>query len=164
MKNPLLHSMKNDKAYQTAITRRAPSAPMQKLASLGLLKGQRMLDYGCGKGVDANHYKMDKYDPHFYPLPVTTAISLLANQYDVITCNYVLNVVEETVVKKILKDIRTLLKEDGVAYISVRRDIKNEGFTKKGTLQRNVVLELPIIHEKKRNYCIYRMTKKDEGI
>jgi hypothetical protein len=47
---------------------------------------------------------------------------------------------------------------DGVAYITVRRNLKKDGFTSKGTYQRIVRLNLPIVEENS-DYCIYRMDK-----
>jgi hypothetical protein len=44
-------------------------------------------------------------------------------QYDTIVCTYVLNVVPEEVQEQILETIRGLLKPEGRAYVSVRRDI-----------------------------------------
>ncbi len=72
-------------AYRTAIKRTRPSAPMAKLAEKDLLQG-RALDYGCGRGFDAEHFGMEKYDPHFAPERPT-------GRFDVITCNFVLNVI-----------------------------------------------------------------------
>jgi hypothetical protein len=59
---------------------------MRFLNSLGLLRG-KMLDYGCGRGFDAEYYGMDKYDPHYAP-------EFPKIKFDTITCNYVLNVVD----------------------------------------------------------------------
>ena len=55
-------------AYKTAITRKKPSLPMRWLAKEGLIPSRiDTLDYGCGKGFDADYFGMDKYDPHFFP-------------------------------------------------------------------------------------------------
>ena len=71
-------------------------------------------------------------------------------------CNYVLNVVPKKDIKTILASIKKLLKKDGAAYITVRRDIKKEGKTKIGTEQYNVNLNLKVIY-KSSNFCIYTM-------
>ena len=141
----------NNKAHYTAITRKKPSVPMRHLAKLGVLDKGRKLDYGCGKGFDADHFGMEKYDPHFSPIKPK-------GLFDVITCNYVLNVVLENKVLDILIDIGNLLNSGGKAYLTVRRDIKQEGYTKKGTYQRNVILDLPILKETS-TYCTYILTK-----
>lgn len=124
---------------------------MVMLRAHGKLKG-KALDYGCGKGFDAQYYGLDKYDPHYYPNQPT-------GQYDVITCNYVLNVVDPSEVVVILSKIRHLLADNGVAYLTVRRDIVREGHTSKGTYQYNVKLNLPIVKENSR-YCIYKLSKQ----
>ena len=142
--------LENINAHKTAITRKNPSVPMRNLDKKGLLTG-KMLDYGCGKGFDAIHFEMDSYDPHFYP-------DLPAGQFDTITCNYVLNVVDEDQVKGILIKISNLLNNGGNAYITVRRDIKKEGFTSKKTYQRNVTLPLPVLKETS-SFCTYILTK-----
>ena len=60
-----------------------------------------------------------------------------------------------------INEIQNLLSENGVAYISVRRDLPNqELYTKKGTYQRMVYLDHPIVYELKSRYCIYRLNKE----
>ena len=122
---------------------------MRHLAKLGLLENGQRLDYGCGRGFDADFFHMDRYDPHYSPRKPT-------KKYDTISCNYVLNVVSQFDGDNILEEIKGLLQPSGFAYITVRRDIKKEGFTSKGTYQRNVILDLPILKETK-TYCIYEM-------
>lgn len=132
----------------TAISRTTPSKPLQILSEKGLLKG-RMLDYGCGRGYDAEFYGMDAYDPHYKPTPPT-------GKFDTITCTYVLNTLHLKAVEEVLSKIKNLLKKSGAAYIAVRRDIVEGGYTSSGTFQRNVKLNLPVIHEDCRR-CIYKM-------
>lgn len=138
-------------AHRTARGRIEPSAPMHFLYEKGLLKG-RMLDYGAGRGTDADIYGMEKFDPKFFP-------KCPRGKYDTITSVYVLNVVPKELEGSILSDIWDFLKARGTAYIAVRRDIKKEGFTSKGTYQRTAYLDLPLLYEKKRNYAIYVMQK-----
>ena len=142
--------MKNTKAHMTAISRTKPSKPMQILEEKELLKGT-LLDYGCGKGFDADYYNMDKYDPKFYP-------KLPRKKYNTVTCNYVVNVILPNKQKEVLDSIKSKLRLGGVAYISVRRDIKKEGYTSKGTYQRNVFLDLPVLKETDK-FCIYILKK-----
>ena len=142
---------KNNKKHITAKERKTPSAPMRYLADRGLLSGHT-LDYGCGRGFDAEYYKTHRYDPYYFPIPI------FDNSYDTITCHYVLNVVDKKEEKEILLNINKLLKESGVAYLTVRRNIEKEGFTSKGTYQRNVILDLPILVSNAR-FCIYIMKK-----
>ena len=130
--------------FKTAITRNRPSLPARYLKSQGLLKG-KMLDYGCGKGLDAKCYDMDKYDPYYAPKRNQRG------KYDIITCTYVLCVLSKSKQKMVIENIRNLLRKNGVAYISVRRDLKEP----KGD-QRIVNLNLPIIKETS-GYCIYKL-------
>ena len=51
-----------DNSHKTAIKRNKLSAPMRYLSENNLLKGD-LLDYGCGRGDDADLLSMDKYDP-----------------------------------------------------------------------------------------------------
>ena len=151
----------NNKSHLTAITRTTVSAPMRYLNKIEALHPIG-LDYGCGKGHDADVLGWDRYDPYYTDgmtltadlIPVTEPV-----KYPVITCNYVLNVVLPETQQTILDDIYWRLADDGVAYITVRRDIKQEGYTSRGTYQRNVVLDLPIVRETS-GYCIYAMRKQ----
>jgi len=124
---------------------------MRNLHKLGLIMGAA-LDYGCGKGFDADHFGMDKYDPHYSP-------EKPADRYKTITCNYVFNVIDEGQESDLIDSISDLLLKGGRAYITVRRDIKQEGFTSKKTYQRNVFLQLPVLKETS-SYCTYILTKE----
>jgi len=142
--------MLGNKGHLTAITRTKHSRPMAELYMMGLLPDSKsILDFGCGKGFDAEQLKLDMYDPYYYP-------EYPNKKYDIITCNYVLNVLTEPEVNKVLGEIKGLLNNKGVAYITVRRDVKKDGWTKRGTYQRNVVLPLPIVKETS-GYCIYKL-------
>ena len=135
-------------SHQTAIKRKKPSLPAQYLAEKNLIKG-KALDYGCGRGMDADTFSMDKYDPHYFPTP------LLLKQYDTILCTYVLNTVDKDTQEDILNMIRRLLLPGGTAYIAVRRDIDGDRPGAGGCTQSCVELSLPILIEKKGKYCIY---------
>jgi hypothetical protein len=141
--------MINNNAHKTAITRKVLSVPMRYLSQQGKIQGPA-LDYGCGKGFDADQLYMDGYDPHFRP-------EMPGYCYNTITCNYVLNVVQDDEAVDILAHIQSLLAPGGVAYITIRRDIKKEGWTSKGTYQVNRALNLPVETEKKGAFIMYRM-------
>lgn len=149
-----------DKSHLTAIKRNKISAPMKWLFDSGLLPVNdktRVLDYGCGRGFDADFFRFDKYDPHYFPNK-----ELLTLEWDCIVCNYVLNTLpSECDRSDVLCEILAMLSPDGVGFVTVRRDIKKEGYTKKGTFQLNVKLDLPIVYEDSR-FCIYRLTKKED--
>ena len=127
--------------HLTAITRKSPSVPMRWLAAGSRIIG-RALDYGSGRGYDAKHFGMESYDPHYSP-------DMPSGLFDTITCNYVLNVIEEPVAREmVVKDIRTRLKPGGRGFITVRNDSKAlNGRTSKGTWQGLVTLPLPIIRK-----------------
>ena len=109
------------------------------------------LDYGCGKGSDANIMGLLKYDPHFFPMKPM-------GKFNLITCIYVLNVLHPAEQIKVVQEVSDLLMPGGVAYFAVRRDVKQNGPTSKGTYQCNVELDLPKMVES-RSFCIYKMVK-----
>jgi len=137
--------------HKSARARKAPSVPMKRLNKDYLLRG-RLLDYGSGKGFDAEHFNMESFDPHFSP-------ELPEGKFDTITCNYVLNVIEsETERLEVLRHIQWLLTPSGIAYITVRNDIRAlNGYTSKGTWQGKIVLDLPIQY-KTSSYITYILT------
>jgi hypothetical protein len=139
-----------DRSAGTAISRRTISAPVKWLQNHGLLNG-RILDYGSGRGFDADALKADRYDPYWHPIRPN-------GKFDTIICNYVLNVVNEETQMNIIKDIQALLKKGGVAYISVRRDLKGKTRKVNRSIQRWVELDFPSIH-KTGDYEIYKVEK-----
>lgn len=50
---------------KSAMSRTKPSTPAKYLFDNNLLVG-KCLDYGCGKGKDADSYNMKKFDPEFF--------------------------------------------------------------------------------------------------
>jgi hypothetical protein len=136
--------------HKTAITRKKVSLPIRKHL-MGQLADpcKRRLDYGCGKGYDADRLGMFKYDPHFFP-------DTPAGEFDYIYCGYVLNVMSRKEGQTVIDNIQPFLSKRGIAYVVVRRGMKKAGFTKKGTYQRNVVLEgagWPV--KETSAYCVY---------
>jgi 2-polyprenyl-3-methyl-5-hydroxy-6-metoxy-1,4-benzoquinol methylase len=129
-----------NKSHLTAITRGGKlSVPMRWLHTAGLLKG-RVLDYGCGKGIDADVLGLTKYDPYHFP-------QIPRGKFDTITCQYVLNVIPTPIERmEVLDRIRQLLAPRGVAYITVRNDTRNlRGWTRRGTWQGQIKLSLPVV-------------------
>jgi len=142
------------KAHLTAIARKSPSAPMKWLAANDRIVG-RALDYGCGRGYDADAYGMESYDPHYQPfLPV--------GPFETVTCNYVLNVVETVVGRlQVLQAIQYNLTPTGKAYITVRNDKRAlRGTTSKGTWQGHIILKLPVVRSVA-GYVTYELTRAD---
>lgn len=141
---------KPDLSYKAALSRSRVSAPCRYLQKNNLLLG-RVLDYGCGKGLDADVLGIEKYDPYFFP-------EKPKGKFDTIVCNYVLNAVSTENVTKIIADIDALLDKRGTAYLTVRADIFGDRYTNWGTYQRNVILPLPV--ETKTNWFrMYRYRK-----
>jgi hypothetical protein len=132
--------------WKTAITRSSPSKPMKILAST--LDFKSCLDYGCGRGFDAQYFGLAKYDPHWHPI-------LPEGKFKNVVCNYVLNVIASQDERlNVLRKIQGLLTDDGEAFISVRRDLKTDSNT-----QFIVELPLEIIHEDS-GVCIYKLNKE----
>jgi 2-polyprenyl-3-methyl-5-hydroxy-6-metoxy-1,4-benzoquinol methylase len=125
------------RAHMSAMSRRSASAPTKYLLDRKLIIG-RVLDYGCGKGEDAKtlenlEFDVEKYDPHYYP-------EIPTGKFDTIICNYVLNVVDEENRSLVLNNIKSLLNDEGIAYISVRNDLKDDVVKAKGYNQYRVYL------------------------
>jgi SAM-dependent methyltransferase len=146
--------METNKSHLTAITRKSLSLPMKYLTNNGLLFG-RVLDYGSGRGFDADFLQIERFDPYYFPHEPN-------GLYNTITCNYVLNVVDTKVQQLIISKIYNLLKPNGIAYFTVRRDNFKEGFTKKGTYQRLVKLDKPfeLLFQKKSQFTIYKLQRQ----
>lgn len=143
---------------KTVITRKSLSTPMAWLKKNNMLNSNRpMLDYGCGKGSDAKLIGMDKYDLNHFP-------TMPQGVFDVITCNYVLNVIQDPQERQEVVDtILAKLDDCGTAYIAVRNDLDTDenGFTtSKGTWQGNVSVPRPfgLIH-KCSAFRLYSYTK-----
>ena len=145
------------KPHLTAIARKTLPTPTRWLIEQEYIGGH-VLDYGCGRCADINMEILGKlpevqsvtnYDPHY--LPVTPR-----GYYDVIICNYVLCVVPKEDEKEILLKIQRLLTPTGVAFISVRNDVPNQGhgISSKKTFQRWVELDLPMLR-KTREYRMF---------
>jgi hypothetical protein len=141
-------------SHKTAMGRVKPSAPMVYLETQGVILAGG-LDFGCGKGFDAEYYGMDKYDPHFHP-------EFPRKRYSVITCNYVLNTLSNADERaSVITEVDSLLTEDGIAYVTVRNDRdKLNGWTKKGTYQCLVILPFDVIRHVK-GYRMYTFRKGD---
>jgi ATP adenylyltransferase len=137
--------------HRTAIKRKSPSLPIIKLQSAGLLVG-RSLDYGCGYGMDADTFNMERWDPYYSP-------ARPKGLFDIITCTYVLCVLPKVDEQEILGDVSNLLKPSGKGYITVRNDILEDSITKIGTTRRIVGLELPLFY-KCADFKIYEVRKK----
>jgi 2-polyprenyl-3-methyl-5-hydroxy-6-metoxy-1,4-benzoquinol methylase len=95
-------------------------------------KKKIVLDFGCGSGygtkvlkehftkVDSYDSYPDKYFPKNHTL-ITDFKKLKTNHYDIITCFEVIEHMNETSQKKLLKNLKSLLNKNGVLFISTVR-------------------------------------------
>lgn len=121
----VFRSPKNPHSYMTAKKRDRESFPVRYLIQRGLIKG-RVLDFGCGLGVDVKFlrqkgYEVAGYDPYYAP-------DQPKGKFDTIICFYVLNVLLPKEQEYVLMSISELLLQEGYAYLAVRRDIHRDGF------------------------------------
>jgi len=135
------------------------SVPAERLMTAHLIKG-KVLDFGCGKGRDVADLKTQGidvvgYDPNFNNKP-----ELLKERYDTIICNYVLNVLPLEDEAVVIEQIKSALKDDGIAYVTVRRDLTEDSVKRTGALQRRVILNLPVVRHTS-SYKIFKLTKED---
>jgi SAM-dependent methyltransferase len=143
-----------NKAHLTAMSRKSLSAPMKYLHKMGLLKG-KMLDYGCGRGFDADFFGMEKYDPYYFKCD-----DFSPSEFDTITSNYCLNVIEDFKEREYaVNQMLHWLKPDGNLYIAVRADKHNlKGHTSRGTWQGYIVLANKLIKSTSA-FDLYHLTK-----
>ena len=103
----------------TAIARKEITRPLRIALQRDLIKkGDRILDYGSGKSIDADYLstlglETVKYDKYYYPESPT-------GTFDVILCIYVLNVVTPEEQKKIVNEMMSVLNPYGIIIIAVR--------------------------------------------
>ena len=145
----LFHDSRNPNAHLTAIKRERVSYPTRTLFQQGKIKG-KVLDFGCGYGADVDFLRKQNiditgFDPFYFNHYPT-------EKYDVIICNYVLNVLMPKEQAYVLMAISELLKPTGKAYFAVRRDLKRQGFRNHyehnvPTYQCNVQLNQPTFHK-----------------
>jgi ABC-type molybdate transport system ATPase subunit len=116
--------------------------------------GDTALDYGCGRGRDADHFGMERFDPYFFPFAPR-------RRFDIITCIYVLNVVGKKTGTGIVKSIQGLLRRDGAAYIAVRNDVEKDTKSQRRVRlsTNNRHLDIPI--HVCRGFAVYKVHKND---
>lgn len=134
-----------------ATNRKYPSLASTYIHSQGLDKG-RVLDFGCGYGIDAKTYGWEAYDPYYSSYQ-------LSGKYDTVVCINVISAVSEDNQRKIIEEIRSVLAPDGIAYISVPRNLpkqgKLSGYHRRP--QRYVILNEPSIYHLPQKYEIYKL-------
>ena len=139
------------KPWLTAIIRKEMSRPTRLALEKGFIRG-KVLDYGCGIGVDTKKllelgvdatcfepYAKESYlykylkDLEVKGRLLTSTENLPNESFDTILLNYVINVIpnpEER--EKVLKDVYRLLKKDGCVIIAVRSKEEIEHEAKRG--------------------------------
>ena len=114
--------MKEYNPFRTAISRASLSVPMRELINLNVFDlDSKCIDVGCGKGEDIEFIQYlgvdivgyDKYNPKF------KYDKLLDNTYNIVTCNYVFNVIGLQEHKELLNKLKQI--GDNI-YICVRSD------------------------------------------
>lgn len=115
---------------KTAMQRTTLSAPMRLITQTAYWKdyGPDRLDYGCGKGTDADLLGIEGWDPVY-----RGNSDILGKRYDIITMIYVLNTLPKELRLKTLETARGFLKPDGLMIVVVRDDVKQPYKTKLGT-------------------------------
>ena len=121
----IITSKDNPNVHLTVKERKTVSFPCKHLHQKGLLRG-KILDFGCGLGLDVaflreKGYDITAYDPHYFA-------DYPQEKYDTILCTYVLNVLLPEEQAGVLMAVSELLKPTGKAYFTVRRDIAKNGF------------------------------------
>ncbi|MGL4358355.1 MAG: methyltransferase domain-containing protein [Sarcina sp.] len=114
--------------FSTAISRKDLSAPLKFLLKNDLiLKGEKILDFGSGKGKDteilrSKGYNCTPFDKFHDNDEISNENVCTKNNYDVIICNYVFNVIEtKDEFRDTLKFLRSI--KAGRVYISIRTDV-----------------------------------------
>lgn len=123
-------------SQKTAISREGPSSPCLWLYHNGLIKSPT-LDWGCGKGADANFlntqlYLTSKYDPHYHD-----RLPPLHSEFKTVLSIYVLNTIPDPHDRcQIVADMVPYVTKGGMLYVAIRADkAELKGWTKRGTWQ-----------------------------
>ena len=112
--------------HPTAISRTRVSAPLREyLARVGSANGMVVLYHGVGRDeIGAQALQMRglvvRFDPHH---PDEEVRRDPAGPFDEVHSHYTLNVVDAAIGHAILAQIHAVLSDDGVAIITVRRDL-----------------------------------------
>lgn len=101
---------------------RNPSQPVVRICKDGRVDGKRVLHLGTGLDRFAGQalrragaVSVDDYDPNFYP-----DRSVLDSTYDVVLCNYVLNILPPKERARVYENIAACTAPGGAAYICVQ--------------------------------------------
>lgn len=86
-----------------------------------------VLDYGCGKGRDEQALKeafkeYTGYEPHQDFGYQNTKGPILNQKFDLVVCNYVLNIIVRTDREQVISDLKQFIKNGAKVLIGVRQD------------------------------------------
>ncbi len=158
--------MTKNHSHLTAKEREKISFPTKWLLRNQLIRG-RVLDFGCGLGADVKGlrevgFEVEGYDPYYKP-------EATEGYFNTIICQYVVNVLEEEHQEGIILEMTSKLAPGGSAFITVRRDVRYQGYRihkihQQTTYQRNVLLNFRSVYAN--DFCeIYQVKHKvDEPV
>lgn len=103
---------------QTAMARTGPSAPVQHLRAHApeLLRG-RVLDFGSGRGADAEALRATAYDPHH---PKASVRKRPTGTFSTVLATYVLNVLPKDERHAALREVAGYVRPGGHLVLAVR--------------------------------------------
>jgi hypothetical protein len=135
------------KEFGGAVRRATVSKTAHFLNEHRLLRG-RVLDYGCGFGFDADHFRWEAYDPHYRQ-------KFPNGLFNTIVCNHVANMLTRHSRQELFRALQALLAPMGMAYVSVSRKISVVGkIAMRKRIQNHVVLTLPsLFHDEELEIC-----------
>lgn len=110
----------------------------------------RVLDFGCGFGLDADHFGWDAYDPYYRQ-------TIPDGRFDTIVCNHVLNMLTRSNRRSAIAKIQQRLTDSGTAWLVVSRNLPESGkAAMRKRIQNYVVYDLPSLYTDEK-LEIYRM-------
>ena len=148
-----------NKSHLTAIARKVQPVPVRWLVEHHRIQFP-VLDYGCGKCFSVNPFPWINYDPHWYKINLDS----FRGSFQTVVCTYVMCVLRPKERRAVLRDIQTLLRPEGTAYITLnkRRPKWGWGEHPRGTYQgRGTNLWLPEVYSNS-NFRILKMMKDDK--
>jgi len=112
---------------KTAIGRKNPSAPAKYIINniISKFNPKNIFDWGCGRGKDVSYYRECGFETKGYDAnPNFGFTEKPKEKYDLITCIYVLNVVEGKLAERarLIKEMSTHLTDDGIIFIAARSE------------------------------------------